>query len=97
MPSVRSKAEEFSRSEGVSLNQFINVAVAEKLIHLEHDVWLASRTKPSQDRIARALKILEKSGVEPPTPGDEMPDRVSSVKRTAEYKRALGVDTKAHR
>jgi predicted HicB family RNase H-like nuclease len=35
MPSVRRTAEEFSEKEGVSLNQFINVAVAEKLAHLE--------------------------------------------------------------
>ena len=37
MPSVRRTAEVFSEKEGVSLNQFINVAVAEKLAHLEHE------------------------------------------------------------
>lgn len=42
MPSVRRVAEDFSLKEGVSLNQFINVAVAEKLAHLQHDEWLAS-------------------------------------------------------
>ena len=40
MPSVRRTAEVFSEKEGVSLNQFINVAVAEKLAHLEHEEWL---------------------------------------------------------
>ena len=39
MPSVRRTAEVFSAKEGVSLNQFINVAVAEKLAHLEHEEW----------------------------------------------------------
>ena len=43
MPSVRRTAEVFSEKEGVSLNQFINVAVAEKLAHLEHDEWLKTR------------------------------------------------------
>jgi predicted HicB family RNase H-like nuclease len=37
MPSVRRVAEDFSQKEGVSLNQFINVAVAEKLAHLQHE------------------------------------------------------------
>jgi predicted HicB family RNase H-like nuclease len=35
MPSVRRVAEDFSLKEGVSLNQFINVAVAEKIVHLQ--------------------------------------------------------------
>ena len=41
MPSVRKVAEQISQREGVSLNQFINVAVAEKLAHLQHEEWLA--------------------------------------------------------
>ena len=36
MPSVRRTAEVFSEKEGVSLNQFINVAVAEKLAHFAY-------------------------------------------------------------
>ena len=59
MPSVRRVAEEFSQKEGVSLNQFINIAVAEKLVHLQHEAWLAAREKPSASRIARALAILD--------------------------------------
>jgi exoribonuclease R len=96
MPSVRSKAEQFSRSEGVSLNQFINVAVAEKLVHLEHDAWLASRRQPSAERIARALTILDKTGAKSPDSGDELPARFTSIKRTSQYKRALGAARKAH-
>ena len=53
MPSVRRGAQEFSQKEGVSLNQFINVAVAEKLAHLQHDQWLAHRPKPTASVIAR--------------------------------------------
>ena len=37
MPSVRRVAENFSQKEGVSLNQFINIAVAEKPAHLQHE------------------------------------------------------------
>jgi len=66
MPSVRENAENFSQKEGVSLNQFINVAVAEKLAHLQHEEWAANRRKPTPGRIARALEILNKpTGIEP--------------------------------
>jgi hypothetical protein len=60
MPSVRRAAEDFSQKEGISLNQFINIAVAEKLAHLQHEVWLARRPKVSSDSIAKALQILDR-------------------------------------
>lgn len=60
MPSVRKKAESHSRREGVSLNQFINLAVAEKLAHMEHDEWLARRPKATAGLTARALETLDK-------------------------------------
>ena len=60
MPSVRRAAEDFSQKEGISLNQFINIAVAEKLAHLQHEVWLARRPKVSSDSIAKALQMLDR-------------------------------------
>ena len=73
MPSVREEAESFSRKEGVSLNQFINVAVAQKLAHLQHEEWLAQRRKPTPGRIAQALAILDRpTGIEP-DPEDRLP------------------------
>jgi hypothetical protein len=60
MPSVRRVAEDFSQKEGVSLNQFINVAVAEKLAHLQHEEWLARRPKATDASIAKALEILDR-------------------------------------
>jgi hypothetical protein len=62
MPSVRRTAEAYSVKEGVSLNQFINVAVAEKLAHLEHDEWARNRKKPTEALAGRALQLLEKAG-----------------------------------
>ena len=94
MPSVRRVAEDFSLKEGVSLNQFINVAVAEKIVHLQHDEWLATRPKPTAARIARALAILDSHPDRPtqnaPDPGDELPDGYASIRETDEYKQALG-------
>jgi hypothetical protein len=73
MPSVRRTAEEFSEKEGVSLNQFINVAVAEKLAHLEHEEWVRNRKPPSKELATRALELLDKAGSRPPGIGDDLP------------------------
>jgi hypothetical protein len=89
MPSVRRAAEDFSLKEGVSLNQFINVAVAEKLVHLQHDEWLATRPKLTAARISRALAILDRPIQNAPDSGDELPDGYVSIRDTDEYKQAL--------
>ncbi len=80
MPSVRRTAEVFSEKEGVSLNQFINVAVAEKLAHLEHDEWLRSRKKPNAHAIAKALYTLDHEGEQAVEKGDELPAGYQSVR-----------------
>lgn len=73
MPSVRQTAEVFSEKEGVSLNQFINVAVAEKLARLEHEEWVRSRKQPSPELAARALALLDRGASRAPELGDELP------------------------
>jgi hypothetical protein len=74
MPSMRKGAEQFSAREGVSLNQFINIAIAEKLAHLEHQEWLNRRRLVTESSLAAALKILDRAGKQPPEPGDELPE-----------------------
>jgi hypothetical protein len=74
MPSVKESAEAFSKKEGVSLNQFINVAVAEKLAHLHHQEWDRNRKKPTAELIARARAILNKAGSDMVEVGDELPE-----------------------
>ena len=39
-PSIREQATDIAHQEGISLNHFISLAVAEKLSRLEHDSWL---------------------------------------------------------
>jgi hypothetical protein len=73
MPSIRKSAEAFSAKEGVSLNQFINIAVAEKLVHLQHEDWARNRQEPSRELAARALRLLDKAGNKAVEPGDELP------------------------
>lgn len=88
MPSVRKVAEEFSQKEGVSLNQFINLAVAEKLVHLQHEAWLASRPGPTADMMANALAALDRKPRNVPDAGDELPDGYESIRGTDEYRKA---------
>jgi hypothetical protein len=79
MPSVRRNAELFSEKEGVSLNQFINLAVAEKLAHLEHDEWIRSRPTLQPGMISNALRVLDNND-NPPVSGDDLPDGYTSVR-----------------
>ena len=74
MPSVKETAQVFSKKEGVSLNQFINVAVAEKLAHLQHEEWDRNRKKPTPELLARALAILDSACSDTGEPGDELPE-----------------------
>jgi hypothetical protein len=83
MPSVRKDAEVFSEKEGVSLNQFINVAVVEKLAHLQHQAWANNRKQPTDALAARALALLDKAGRKPAEKGDELPKGYRSSRRRA--------------
>ena len=81
MPTVRKGAENFSRKEGVSLNQFINVAAAEKLAHLEHEEWIAGRRKVTPELIASGLAALNHpTGIEPARK-DRLPEGYVPVSR----------------
>lgn len=69
--SLKAEAEQVAKEEGTSLNQFINIAVAEKLAALRTATYF-------QERAARAdpaafEHILARSGNELPRPGDEIP------------------------
>ncbi len=81
MPSIRRNAEAFSEKEGVSLNQFINVAVAERLAHLSHDEWVNSRKLPNRAKTLEAMNVLDQLGSDVPDQGDELPDEYLSQRR----------------
>jgi hypothetical protein len=72
LSSLKAEAEKVAAEEGTTLNQFINVAVAEKLAALRTARYF-------QERAARADlavfdQLLARAGEEPPRPGDELPD-----------------------
>jgi hypothetical protein len=69
--SLLEEARRVSEGEGVALNQFINVAVAEKLSALRTEEYFRERS--SRADIAGAKRILKRAGKgRPPLPGDEV-------------------------
>jgi len=71
-PSLLDEARKAATSEGVALNQFINVAVAEKLSALRTEEFFRERAQRANR--AETLRILERLGRNnPPIPGDELP------------------------
>jgi hypothetical protein len=71
-PSLMEEARKVAESEGVALNQLINVALAEKLSALRTEEYFQERIQRA-DR-AETLRILDRSGKgNPPMEGDELP------------------------
>lgn len=67
--SIKNEAEKIAKVEGTTLNQFINVAVAEKVATLSTAHYFKERRKKAS--ISKALKILQRIGnKEPPREGD---------------------------
>ena len=69
--SLLEEARKVSQSEGVALNQFINVAVAEKLSALRTEEYFRERS--ARASIAKAKRILKRAGRgKAPLAGDEI-------------------------
>jgi hypothetical protein len=70
-PSLLEEARRVSQSEGVALNQLINVAVAEKLSALRTEQYFQERVGRAD--IPKAKRILKRAGKgNVPGPGDEL-------------------------
>ena len=71
-PSLLDEARKLAESEGVALNQLINVAVAEKVSALRTVEYFAARARRANPaKIARILKRVGKGNA--PMAGDELP------------------------
>jgi hypothetical protein len=68
--SLKGEAERVAKAEGTTLNQFINVAVAEKLSALRTAEYF--RERAVRGDIAKALELLDRAGDELPREGDEI-------------------------
>jgi hypothetical protein len=69
--SLLEEARKLAEAEGVALNQFINVALAEKLAAMRTAEFFRERAKRANVR--KAIKILRRAGKKnPPVPGDDL-------------------------
>jgi hypothetical protein len=69
--SLKAAVEKLSKQDGTSINQFVVMAVAEKVSALETVDFFAER-KSRADMKAFG-RIMSREGGEPPQPGDELP------------------------
>jgi len=71
-PSLMEEARKAAESEGVALNQLINVALAEKVSALRTEEYFEERIRRANR--AETLRILDRAGKgSPPMEGDELP------------------------
>lgn len=71
-PSLMEEARKAAESEGVALNQLINVALAEKVSALRTEEYFQERIRRANR--AETLRILDRAGKgNPPVEGDELP------------------------
>ena len=70
--SLKTAAQRLAREDGVSLNLWITVALAEKIGAVETSADFFRR-RASKANPADFQAILDKVGKNPPLPGDEMP------------------------
>ena len=69
--SLKAEAERLAKAEGTTLNQFINVAVAEKIAALRTAEYFRERARHAD--VKGVLALLDRLGDdEPPRPGDEL-------------------------
>ena len=67
--SIRAGVERMSKQDGISINQFVSIAVAEKLAMIQAETFFAERSARA-DMAAFDNLMRRKSG-EPPRVGDE--------------------------
>jgi hypothetical protein len=69
--SILAAARRAATRDGISLNQFISTALAEKVAALEAEEVFTNRAVRADK--ARFLDVLRRIGPELPRPGDELP------------------------
>ncbi|MGA3103800.1 MAG: toxin-antitoxin system HicB family antitoxin [Terriglobales bacterium] len=79
-PSLLDEARKLAESEGVALNQLINVAVAEKISALRTEEYFNSRARRADP--AKVARILKRAGKgNPPVEGDELPPELDTKRK----------------
>jgi hypothetical protein len=79
-PALLDEARKLAESEGVALNQLINVALAEKVSALRTEEYFAARARRANpEKIAWILKRVGKGN--PPVEGDELPPELDAKRK----------------
>ena len=85
-PSLFDELRGVAAADDTTLNQFINIAVAEKLAALRTEKYF--RERAAKANIPRALKMLERIGSgEKPRAGDKLPKKSSKSRSRKSAKR----------
>lgn len=93
-PSLMEEVRKAAETEGVALNQLINVAVAEKVSALRTEQYFRERSVRANR--AETMQILARAGQgNEPTRGDELPGERNEV--TRKKKRKLPAAIRKHR
>jgi hypothetical protein len=77
--SLRAEVEELSKQDGTSINQFVVMAVAEKVASMSTAAFFEDRRQRGD--LALLRKVLTRKGGEPPRAGDELPAEPKRRKR----------------
>jgi hypothetical protein len=72
--SLKTEAEQVAKEEGTTLNQLINIALADKLAAWRTAKFFAERADRADP--AAVDRLLARVGNEPPRSGDEIPEDV---------------------
>ena len=72
--SLKTEAEQVAKEEGTTLNQLINIALADKLAAWRTAKFFAERAARADP--AAVDRLLARVGNEPPRSGDEIPEDV---------------------
>jgi hypothetical protein len=88
-PSLLEEARKLADSEGVALNQLINLAVAEKVSTLRTVEYF--RERASRSNREETLRILSRAGKgNPPRKGDELPPSGETERQSRETPPRIG-------
>lgn len=66
--SIRTGVERFSKQDGISINQFVSIAVAEKLAMLQAQAYFAERSARAD--MGAFDQLMQRAGGEQPRAGD---------------------------
>lgn len=68
--SIRAGVERMSKEDGISINQFVSIAVAEKLAMIQAQAYFVERSARAD--MAAFDQLMQRTGGEPPRAGDEV-------------------------